>query len=79
MNDTIKTRKIRILVLIDPNGNYNAAGYNTKDGHASKEDLSFIWDGMDTKFPDAQIKTYWVEAEVPIPNLDIPVIEGFTN
>lgn len=59
--------RIRIRVCVDEQGNWNAAGWGGP--HATTDpDVGAIFDGMPGLAPH---EWYWVEADVPLPRVEL--------
>ena len=56
------TRRVRIAVVVDPDGAWGAAG---AAGATDEQALAWAIDSRDTDTPPGQV--VWVEAEVPVP------------
>lgn len=65
----MKTQKIRIKVLIDGVGHYCGYGWDGATSNAIDETLYEVIDGP-------AMKEYWLEAEVPIPEIAPEIIQA---
>ena len=61
--------KIRIAVIVDDKGRWNAAGYGEPGKDFGDQAKEIAIDGMGE--PDCEVeKLYWIEAEVEIPKVE---------
>jgi hypothetical protein len=71
MSSEPKTVRVRILVLVSPDGRWNSGGYTEAK---TIDDLSWVCDGMPDDVELSECRQVWVEADVPIPEPE--AIEG---
>lgn len=62
---TAKTVKVRIAVAVDPEGKWQAHGWQPRPDHVQR-DAKFMQDTAreDLEYGEAM---YWIEAELPVP------------
>jgi len=78
----MKTVKVRIAVVVDAKGRWNAAGWFCGEGAAWDEGaiLDAVYTGME--YPDGESlpeQLAWVTAEIPVPEAPVLMIEGTTE
>jgi hypothetical protein len=58
-----RTVKVRIAVAVDPDGDWNSAGWSKRDGQPAGEDaMELACDNVGTGE-----RRYWIEAELMVP------------
>lgn len=74
----MKTAKVKIMICIDKNGDWNASGWGGTNGPTEKE-TKYATDIAQEPIVDKGniCKLYTIVTEVPIPEFsDVPEIEG---
>lgn len=65
MEQPLKTVKVRIAVVVDAKGNWNASGWKNEHGEGEGEAMNICVDGVDDGG-----RRFWVETELPIPKIE---------
>jgi hypothetical protein len=69
----MKTRRVRIKVLVAVDGSYSAGGLGIH--HLDDEThLQWVYDMLPDHVGEGEYQVVWVEADVPLP--ETPLVEG---
>jgi hypothetical protein len=70
----MKTKRVRIAVAMQPDGDWNSAGWGSVDGGVTVPDDEKRRIALDPM--DDHCLLSWVEADVPVPDVGGDVVEG---